>query len=122
MESAPVETAARLVSADPGKLAGERNCDADERYSFTVFDSNDASLQGGAPEITGFSANRPNLVAGQSPNSGPRTTSAWLNANAFARVVQDPNSPVLQFAAQAVISAKGRICELGFLGIQKTFE
>jgi len=34
---------------------------------FTVFDSNDASLQGGAPEITGFSANRPNLVAGQSP-------------------------------------------------------
>jgi len=26
---------------------------------FTVFDSNDVSLQGQAPEITGFSANRP---------------------------------------------------------------
>ena len=38
---------------------------------FTVFDSNDVSEQGGAPEISGFSANRPNLVSGQNPNSGP---------------------------------------------------
>lgn len=64
---------------------------------FTVFDSRDVSVQGGAPEITGFSANRPNLVPGQNPNSGPRTTNAWLNANAFSRVVPDPNSPVQQF-------------------------
>ncbi len=64
---------------------------------FTVFDSRDASLQGGAPEITGFSANRPNLVAGQDPNSGPRNVNSWLNANAFARVVPDPDSPVQQF-------------------------
>jgi len=74
---------------------------------FTVFDSNDASLQGGAPEITGFSANRPNLVAGQNPNSGPRTTTAWLNANALARVVQDPNSPVLQFGSAGRNIAEG---------------
>ena len=74
---------------------------------FTVFDSNDASLQGGAPEITGFSANRPDLVAGQNPNSGARTTSAWLNANAFARVVQDPNSPVLQFGSAGRNIAQG---------------
>src|ERR1700751_5370613 len=32
---------------------------------FTVFDPNDVSEQGGAPEIPGFSANRPNLVPGQ---------------------------------------------------------
>ncbi len=64
---------------------------------FTVFDSNDVSQQGGAPEITGFSANRPNLVAGQNPNSGPRSVNAWLNANAFARITPDPNSPVQQF-------------------------
>jgi hypothetical protein len=64
---------------------------------FTIFDSRDVSVQGGAPEITGFSANRPNLVPGQNPNSGPRTTNAWLNANAFSRVVPDPNSPVQQF-------------------------
>ena len=67
---------------------------------FTVFDSNDVSQQGGAPEITGFSANRPNLVAGQSPNSGPRTVGAWLNANAFARITPDPNSPVQQFGSE----------------------
>lgn len=64
---------------------------------FTVFDSRDASVQGGAPEITGFSANRPNVVAGQNPNDGPHQVGGWLNANAFARVVPDPNSPVQQF-------------------------
>ena len=64
---------------------------------FTVFDSRDASVQGGAPEITGFSAERPNLVPGQNPNDGPHTTSAWLNADAFSRVIPDPLSPVQQF-------------------------
>jgi Carboxypeptidase regulatory-like domain len=64
---------------------------------FTVFDSTDVSDQGGAPEITGFSANRPNLVPGQSPNAGPKTVSAWLNAAAFAQVIPNPNSPVQQF-------------------------
>jgi Carboxypeptidase regulatory-like domain/TonB dependent receptor len=64
---------------------------------FTVFDSTDVSDQGGAPEITGFSANRPDVVTGQSPNSGPKTVGAWLNAAAFAQVIPDPNSPVQQF-------------------------
>jgi hypothetical protein len=64
---------------------------------FTVFDSNDVSEQGGAPEITGFSANRPNVVLGQNPNSGPRTPNAWLNANAFQRNIPNPLSPVQQF-------------------------
>jgi hypothetical protein len=64
---------------------------------FTVFDSTDVSVQGGAPEITGFSSNRPNVVSGQNPNSGPKTTSAWLNAAAFAQVIPDPNSPIQQF-------------------------
>jgi hypothetical protein len=66
---------------------------------FTVFDSQDASDQGGAPEITGFSANRPNLVGGQSPNVGPRKVGEWLNTNAFSRVIPDPNSPVQQFGS-----------------------
>ena len=64
---------------------------------FTVFDSNDVSEQGGAPEITGFSANRPNLVPGQNPNAGPRNPTAWLNASAFQRNIADPTSPVQQF-------------------------
>ena len=74
---------------------------------FTVFDSNDVSQQGGAPEITGFSANRPNLVVGQKPNSGPRTVDNWLNANAFARITPDPNSPVQQFGTEGRNAALG---------------
>lgn len=66
---------------------------------FTVFDSTDVSVQGGAPEITGFSANRPNLVPGQDPNAGPHTRDAWFNANAFQQIIQDPNSPVQQFGS-----------------------
>ncbi len=74
---------------------------------FTVFDSNDVSVQGGSPEITGFSANRPNLVAGQKPNSGPRSVNAWLNASAFARITQDPKSPVQQFGNEGRNAALG---------------
>ncbi|MGA9799058.1 MAG: carboxypeptidase regulatory-like domain-containing protein [Terriglobales bacterium] len=62
---------------------------------FTVFDGNDFSVQGSAPEISGFFSNRPNVVG--NPNDGPKTTSAWLNPNAFRRITQDPNSPVQQF-------------------------
>ncbi len=62
---------------------------------FTVFDSNDVSLQGQAPEISGFSSNRPNVVG--NPNSGPRTATEWFNTNAFQPIMQDPLSPVEQF-------------------------
>ena len=55
---------------------------------FTVFDSNDVSLQGQAPEITGFSANRPNLIG--NPNSGPRTPREWFNVGAFQQLEPDP--------------------------------
>jgi len=56
---------------------------------FTVFDSNDYSFQGGAPEITGFTANRPNVVG--NPNSGPKTPAEWFNTSAFAKVT-DPGT------------------------------
>jgi hypothetical protein len=62
---------------------------------FTVFDSHDVSLQGGAPEITGFSANRPNLIG--DPNSGPHTVTEWFNTAAFQQLAPNPNSPVQQF-------------------------
>jgi outer membrane receptor protein involved in Fe transport len=55
---------------------------------FTVFDSNDVSLQGQAPEITGFSANRPNLMG--NPNAGPRTPQEWFNVSAFQKLQPDP--------------------------------
>src|SRR5580700_382248 len=55
---------------------------------FTVFDSNDVSLQGQAPEISGFSSNRPNVVG--NPNSGPRTPQEWFNVSAFQQLQPDP--------------------------------
>jgi outer membrane receptor protein involved in Fe transport len=55
---------------------------------FTVFDSNDVSLQGQAPEISGFSSNRPNVVG--DPNSGPRSAAQWFNVNAFQALQPDP--------------------------------
>ena len=51
---------------------------------FTVFDSNDVAAEGTAPEITGFSSQRPNLVG--NPNHGPRTVSAWVNTGAYQRL------------------------------------
>ncbi len=74
---------------------------------FTVFDSTDFSVQGSAPEITGFFSNRPNVVPGQSPNSGPRTPAAWLNRSAFQQIIQDPNSPVQQFGTAGRNIAQG---------------
>ena len=63
---------------------------------FSVFDSNDVAAQGSAPEITGFSAQRPNLIG--NPNNGPRAVKAWLNASAFQRL--DPNANAGQFGTE----------------------
>jgi predicted heme/steroid binding protein len=57
---------------------------------FTVFDSNDVAAQGSAPEITGFSAQRPNLVG--NPNNGKRAVNAWLNSSAFQRLDTTANA------------------------------
>ena len=58
---------------------------------FTVYDSSNTSLQGSAPEISGFYSSRPNIVG--DPNSGPcmvngaavpiRTAGCWFNTGAF---------------------------------------
>ncbi len=63
---------------------------------FTVFDSNDVAAQGTAPEITGFSAQRPNLNG--NPNNGPRSVGTWLNAGAFQRL--DPTANAGQFGTE----------------------
>jgi len=60
---------------------------------FTVFDPTDVSLQGTAPEISGFSSNRPNLIG--DPNAGPHTVSQWFNVSAFQRL--DPVTQAGQF-------------------------
>ncbi len=51
---------------------------------FTVYDSRDVSLQGGAPEISGFSSDRPNLIG--DPNAGSHTTAEWFNTAAFQQL------------------------------------
>jgi hypothetical protein len=51
---------------------------------FTVYDSQDVSLEGSAPEISGFSSNRPDVIG--NPNSGPRTPQEWFNVAAFQRL------------------------------------
>lgn len=63
---------------------------------FTVFDSNDVAAQGSAPEVTGFSAQRPDLVG--NPNSGQRAVNSWLNAGAFQRL--DPTANAGQFGTE----------------------
>ena len=72
---------------------------------FTVFDSQDVSLVGTAPEITGFSANRPNLVG--DPNSGPHTVQEWFNVNAFQRL--NPATQAGQFgtAGRNIVQGPG---------------
>jgi hypothetical protein len=44
----------------------------------------DQSYNYDAPEITGFSAFRPNLVG--NPNNGPKRVAEWVDANAFQRL------------------------------------
>lgn len=48
---------------------------------FTVYDSTNVSLQGSAPEITGFYSSRPDLVS--DPSSGPHTPDQWVSRTAF---------------------------------------
>jgi hypothetical protein len=50
----------------------------------TPFTVEDQSYNYDAPEITGFSAFRPNLIS--NPNNGPRTTQQWFKVDAFRRL------------------------------------
>ena len=72
---------------------------------FTVFDSNDVSLQGQAPEISGFSSNRPNVIG--NPNAGPRTAAEWFNKSAFQQLEPDPTGQ------EEVFGNEGRNAVLG---------
>jgi hypothetical protein len=51
---------------------------------FTVYDSANVSLQGQAPEITGFYSSRPNLVS--NPNNGSHTPNEWVSRSAFQQL------------------------------------
>jgi len=51
---------------------------------FTVYDSANVSLQGSAPEISGFYSSRPDLIA--DPNAGPHSPDLWTPRSAFRRL------------------------------------
>lgn len=52
--------------------------------SGTPFTVEDQSYSYGAPEISGFSAFRPNLLS--NPNKGPKTVQEWFNTSAFQAI------------------------------------
>jgi hypothetical protein len=56
---------------------------------FTVYDSSNASMQGSAPEITGFFSSRPNAIS--DPNAGPHTPNRWMGRGAFAQLTPARN-------------------------------
>jgi len=60
---------------------------------FTVYDQANVSLQGSAPEISGFYSSRPDLIA--DPNAGPHTPNQWVSPSAFRRL--DPQTQAGQF-------------------------
>lgn len=72
---------------------------------FTVFDSTDVSLQGGAPEITGFSSNRPDVVG--DPNSGPQQVDNWFNAAAFQQLDPVANAGQFGTAGRNIVQGPG---------------
>jgi len=72
---------------------------------FTVFDSNDVAAVGSAPEITGFSSNRPNLVG--NPNTGPRKVDNWFNAGAFQQLDPVANAGQFGTAGRNIVQGPG---------------
>lgn len=60
---------------------------------FTVYDSSNVSLQGSAPEISGFYSARPD--AASDANAGPHTADQWVSRSAFSRL--DPTKQAGQF-------------------------
>ena len=71
---------------------------------FTVYDSANVSLQGSAPEITGFYSSRPNLVS--NPNSGqPHTPTEWVSRPPFQQL--NPVTQAGQFGNEGRNAVRG---------------
>ncbi len=56
---------------------------------FTVYDSDNAPMQGSAPEITGFFSSRPDVIS--DPNNGPHTPNEWVSRSAFQQLTPRAN-------------------------------
>jgi hypothetical protein len=85
---------------------------------FTVYDSANVSLQGTAPDITGFYSSRPNLVS--DPNHGPHIRSAWVNRSGFQQL--DPMTQAGQFGNEGRNVVRGPSIEDVDLSLFKNFQ
>ena len=72
---------------------------------FTVYDSADVSLQGSAPEISGFYSSRPDLIS--NPNVGqPHTPNEWVSRAPFLQL--NPVTQAGQFGNEGRNVVRGR--------------
>lgn len=85
---------------------------------FTVYDSADVSLQGSAPEISGFYSSRPNLIA--NPNAGqPHTANQWVSRAPFQQL--NPATQAGQFGNEGRNVVRGPGIENVDLSLFKYF-
>ena len=91
---------------------------ANSATPFTVYDSNNVSLQASAPPISGFFASRPNLVG--NPSAGPHTVTQWLDPTSFQRL--NPQTQAGQFGNESRNASRGPASADVDLSALKTFE
>jgi Carboxypeptidase regulatory-like domain len=84
---------------------------------FTVYDSANVSLQGSAPEITGFYSSRPDLIS--NPNAGPHTANDWVSRSAFQQL--NPVTQAGQFGNEGRNVVRGPGIETVDLSLFKNF-
>ncbi len=86
---------------------------------FTVYDSADVSLQGSAPEISGFYSSKPNLVS--DPNAGqPHTANQWVSRAPFQQL--NPVTQAGQFGNEGRNVVRGPGIEDVDLSLFKYFD
>ncbi len=86
---------------------------------FTVYDSANVSLQGSAPEITGFYSSRPNLIS--NPNTGqPHSADQWVTRAPFQQL--DPATMAGQFGNEGRNVVRGPGIETVDLSLFKNFK
>ena len=84
---------------------------------FTVYDSANVSLQGSAPEISGFFSSRPDLIS--DPNNGPHTPNEWVSRSAFQAL--NPLTQAGQFGNEGRNVVRGPGIENVDLSLFKNF-
>jgi hypothetical protein len=76
---------------------------ANSATPFTVYDSNNVSLQASAPPISGYFASRPNVVG--NPNRGSHSVAQWIDPANFQRL--NPTTQAGQFGDAGRNIARG---------------